>query len=98
MNNDGGGIFSYLPQSTVEEHYEDLFGTPTALTFEQVGMMYDTQYDKVMGIEAFKEALQAKKEKPIRLIEVITNRAENVASHRALWQRINEELNAWLQK
>lgn len=24
MNNDGGGIFSYLPQSKVEEHYEDL--------------------------------------------------------------------------
>ena len=36
MNNDGGGIFSYLSQSTVKEYYEDLFGTPTALTFEQV--------------------------------------------------------------
>ncbi len=47
MNNDGGGIFSYLPQSTVEHHYEDLFGTPTGLTFEHVAAMYDLHYTKV---------------------------------------------------
>ena len=33
MNNDGGGIFSYLPQSTEGTYFEDLFGTPTGLEF-----------------------------------------------------------------
>ncbi|MEO4051826.1 2-succinyl-5-enolpyruvyl-6-hydroxy-3-cyclohexene-1-carboxylic-acid synthase [Solibacillus sp. CAU 1738] len=98
MNNDGGGIFSYLPQSTVEAHYEDLFGTPTALTFEQLGAMYDVQYDKIIGVEAFIKALQTDKQKPIRLLEVMTDRAENLTSHRELWQRINQELSAWLRK
>lgn len=97
MNNDGGGIFSYLPQSSVEHHYEDLFGTPTGLTFEHVAAMYDLQYTKVAEPSAFVEAIQAQNEKPVRLIEVFTNRHENVAAHRKLWQAINEELDAWLQ-
>ena len=28
LNNDGGGIFSFLPQAEQEEHFETLFGTP----------------------------------------------------------------------
>ncbi|WP_042474382.1 2-succinyl-5-enolpyruvyl-6-hydroxy-3-cyclohexene-1-carboxylic-acid synthase [Bacillus ndiopicus] len=98
MNNDGGGIFSYLPQANIEEHYEDLFGTPTALTFGQLAAMYDVQYDCLENLAAFEAALQANKAQPIRLLEVMTDRAVNVESHRALWQRIGEELNAWLQK
>ncbi|MGM9945376.1 MAG: 2-succinyl-5-enolpyruvyl-6-hydroxy-3-cyclohexene-1-carboxylic-acid synthase [Lysinibacillus sp.] len=97
MNNDGGGIFSYLPQSTVEHHYEDLFGTPTGLTFEHVAAMYDLHYTKVTEPHTFVEAIQTPNEKPVRLIEVFTNRHENVATHRKLWQAINKELDAWLQ-
>ncbi|WP_431027622.1 2-succinyl-5-enolpyruvyl-6-hydroxy-3-cyclohexene-1-carboxylic-acid synthase [Lysinibacillus sp. LZ02] len=97
MNNDGGGIFSYLPQSSVEHHYEDLFGTPTGLTFEQIAVMYDLHYTKVTEPVAFVEAIHAPNEKPVRLIEVFTNRAENVVTHRKLWQAINEEFDAWLQ-
>lgn len=97
MNNDGGGIFSYLPQATVEHHYEDLFGTPTGLTFEHVAAMYDLHYTKVTEPHTFGEAIQAPNEKPVRLIEVFTNRHENVATHRKLWQAINAELDAWLQ-
>ena len=29
VNNDGGGIFSFLPQASEKTHFEDLFGTPT---------------------------------------------------------------------
>ena len=47
LNNDGGGIFSYLSQSTVKEYYEELFGTPTALTFNEIANMYQMDYVKV---------------------------------------------------
>lgn len=94
MNNDGGGIFSYLPQSKVEEHYEDLFGTPTGLTLEHHGAMYELDYTKVEGKEQLRAAL-AKEAAGVRIIEVFTNRAENVAVHRTLWQAINKELDAW---
>lgn len=96
MNNDGGGIFSYLPQASVERHYEDLFGTPTGLTFEHLAAMYELHYTMVEGMEAFEQALSEPKETPIRLIEVMTNREENLLTHRKLWQAINEELDAWL--
>jgi 2-succinyl-5-enolpyruvyl-6-hydroxy-3-cyclohexene-1-carboxylate synthase len=33
VNNDGGGIFSFLPQSAEERYFELLFGTPTGLEF-----------------------------------------------------------------
>ena len=98
LNNDGGGIFSYLPQASIEAHYEDLFGTPTALTFEQLAAMYDVQYERLEHLATFEAALQADKSEPLRLLEVMTDRAVNVTSHRALWQRISEELNKWLQK
>lgn len=93
MNNDGGGIFSYLAQSTVEAHYEQLFGTPTALKFEQLAAMYDAEYACVETKQALTETLSIPKKKAIRIIEVMTNREQNVVEHRALWQAINEELD-----
>lgn len=93
MNNDGGGIFSYLPQATHDQAYfEQLFGTPTGVTFEHIAAMYEAQYDAVHTIESFKEVLTAEKTKPLRIIEVFTNRAENVTEHRQLWQKMIERL------
>jgi len=92
MNNDGGGIFSYLPQSTEETYFEKLFGTPTGLTFDSIAKMYDAEYFTVDSREAFKRALSTTKEKQLRIIEVKTDRRENVLSHRALWVNITKEL------
>lgn len=93
MNNDGGGIFSYLPQATHDEAYfEQLFGTPTGLTFDHIATMYGAQYDAIHTIEAFKEVLQVGKTSPLRIIEIFTDRAKNVAEHRQLWQKMVERL------
>ncbi|WP_341321125.1 2-succinyl-5-enolpyruvyl-6-hydroxy-3-cyclohexene-1-carboxylic-acid synthase [Solibacillus sp. FSL H8-0523] len=96
LNNDGGGIFSYLPQAKIEAHYEELFGTPTALTFEQVAKMYDMEYVNVTTKEQFLATVTADKQQSLKLIEVFTNREENVSEHRALWTRINEVIEQWL--
>ncbi|MEQ6354406.1 2-succinyl-5-enolpyruvyl-6-hydroxy-3-cyclohexene-1-carboxylic-acid synthase [Lysinibacillus sp. M3] len=95
MNNDGGGIFSYLPQSTVEAHYEDLFGTPTALEFFDIANMYGMDYIRVDDISELSVKFTTMKKRPMRLIEIFTNREENVYAHRALWNRINAGLKAW---
>lgn len=96
MNNDGGGIFSYLPQANVEAHYEDLFGTPTHLSFKELAKMYDLQYANITSLEAFKQEMEKPKEKAVRLVEVMTNREENVQAHRLLWQSISKRLDEWL--
>ncbi|MDM5249871.1 2-succinyl-5-enolpyruvyl-6-hydroxy-3-cyclohexene-1-carboxylic-acid synthase [Lysinibacillus sp. G4S2] len=95
MNNDGGGIFSYLPQSTVEAHYEDLFGTPTALEFFDIANMYGMDYIRVDDISELSVKFTTMKKRPMRLIEIFTDREENVYAHRALWNRINAGLKAW---
>jgi 2-succinyl-5-enolpyruvyl-6-hydroxy-3-cyclohexene-1-carboxylate synthase len=93
MNNDGGGIFSYLPQAEAGNHFEELFGTPTGLTFGHIAAMYDAQYASVETTEEFKNELKKSKDKPVRIIEVFTDRQANVKSHRALWAEIMEGLN-----
>ena len=95
MNNDGGGIFSYLPQATVQEHYENLFGTPTALAFRDIAHMYDMDYVRVDEIEELFPNFSRVKKRPLRLVEIFTDREENVFAHRALWKQINAGLKAW---
>lgn len=93
MNNDGGGIFSYLPQSQVNNHFEQLFGTPTGLTFEHIAAMYDAQYSAVHTPEQFLQVLSESKIKPVRIIEVFTDRPSNVKAHRQLWDQIIEGID-----
>lgn len=92
MNNDGGGIFSYLPQSSEEQYFEKLFGTPTGLSFDSIAHMYEAEYFLIESKEAFLTALKTPKQTDIRIIEVKTNRQENVRVHRQLWKSISEEL------
>ena len=93
MNNDGGGIFSYLPQSKEETYFEKLFGTPTGLTFDSIATMYEAEYFAVDSMVAFEDALNTPKHKDLRIIEVKTNRQENVIAHRRLWSDIIEVLD-----
>lgn len=94
MNNDGGGIFSYLPQAESGPHFEELFGTPTGLTFGHIAAMYDAQYKAIETLEDFEVELAKEKEKNVRIIEVFTDRNANVKAHRALWSKIAERFEA----
>ena len=93
INNDGGGIFSYLPQAEEDNHFEELFGTPTGLTFGHIAAMYDAQYAAIKTPEEFGAELQIVKNKPVRIIEVFTNRQANVKAHRELWTLITDRLD-----
>ena len=95
LNNDGGGIFSYLPQAKVEAHYEELFGTPTGLTFKEHAAMYQLPYVATHSVNELVQAVAGDTD-GVRVIEAFTNREQNVTEHRALWARINEVLEQWL--
>ncbi|MGG0644928.1 2-succinyl-5-enolpyruvyl-6-hydroxy-3-cyclohexene-1-carboxylic-acid synthase [Sporosarcina gallistercoris] len=92
-NNDGGGIFSYLPQASIPNHFEQLFGTPTGLSFAPLAEMYGIQYDSVSSIEQLEARLAEEKTAPLRIIEMISVRDRNVLAHRELWSAIGEELD-----
>lgn len=93
INNDGGGIFSFLPQSKEEKHFEVLFGTPLNIDFKHVVDMYKGTYRLVSSEDELVTSLNDSYEhKQLSVIEVKTDRKQNVIWHRELWDKINKEL------
>jgi 2-succinyl-5-enolpyruvyl-6-hydroxy-3-cyclohexene-1-carboxylate synthase len=93
VNNDGGGIFSFLPQAAYPEHFEQLFGTPTGLDFRPAVEMYGGHFHSVGTWEEFRQAvLEGFSTGGLRVIEVPTGRSSNVAMHRRLWQAAGKSL------
>jgi len=93
INNDGGGIFSFLPQATYPEHFEQLFGTPTGLDFRLAVQMYGGQYHKVESWEQFRKGVRRGLDSGgLHVIEVPTERASNVKMHRHLWEVVGKAL------
>src|SRR5690606_17879597 len=83
INNDGGGIFSFLPQAEHPKRFELLFGTPVGLDFEPVVRMYGGRFSRVDNWEDFRRALQrGMEEGGLRVVEVATDRTRNVQQHR----------------
>ena len=84
INNDGGGIFSLLPQgSSVDpEAFERLFGTPHGMSLQQVAVAYAVDYAEVRTAAELTTSLSSYG--GVRIIEIRTNRAENAALHERL--------------
>lgn len=93
INNNGGGIFSFLPQVEEKKHFEALFGTPLDISFEKAISMYEGNYKLVHTKQALKESLaSAYKKGTLSVIEVQTDRNENVVWHRELWEKLEQRL------
>ncbi len=91
LNNDGGGIFSFLPQAAFSEHFEELFGTPTGLDFAQAAALYGCGFARPDTWAAFRRAVAESLASPgVQVIEVRTERARNVALHREVWAAVAE--------
>lgn len=87
VQNDGGGIFSFLPQADLANHFETLFGTPHGLSFKPLVEMFDGQWSSVPDWEAFGRALtQSLQRGGLHVIEVRTDRRDNVHRHRQIWR------------
>jgi 2-succinyl-5-enolpyruvyl-6-hydroxy-3-cyclohexene-1-carboxylate synthase len=89
INNDGGGIFSFLPQSTQPSHFEELFGTPHGMQFEAAAKLYGARYSQAESLESLRAAVvSGMNEKGLDIIEMRTDRARNVLLHREAWARV----------
>lgn len=98
VNNDGGGIFSFLPQAKEPKHFEAIFGTPIGIDFKPAINMYGGHYELVKTENELKEKLEASYEREgLSVIEVQTNREENVKWHRDLWKAINKDIEKFIE-
>ncbi len=95
VNNDGGGIFSFLPQAAFPERFERLFGTPHGMSFEAVAGLYRCGYRRVTVASDLTHAVGAAlAEGGVHLVEVRTDRAANVALHRRIWEAVGAAVRA----
>jgi 2-succinyl-5-enolpyruvyl-6-hydroxy-3-cyclohexene-1-carboxylate synthase len=83
LNNDGGGIFSFLPVAERKEFFEPYFGTPQGVSFEPAAGMFGLHYERPGTTEEFVEIYRgACARGSSTLIEVRTDREENLTLHR----------------
>lgn len=89
VNNDGGGIFSFLPIARHTDVFEPYFGTPHGLTFAAAAALFGLAYHHPETPEAFLAAYVAACGRPAAtLMEVTTNRKSNHALHQDLLTRV----------
>ncbi len=85
LNNDGGGIFHFLPIARQADVFEPFFGTPHGLTFESIAATFGVGYFRALDRAGFIDAYRtACRRDTATLIEVKTDREENLALHRRL--------------
>ncbi len=100
VQNDGGGIFDFLPVSRAEmgrrqDVYTRHVSTPTGLDFAAAAGLYGLRHELVSELTAFRSALEgAIAADGSEIIEVRTVRAENVALHRRIWDSVAVALSS----
>jgi 2-succinyl-5-enolpyruvyl-6-hydroxy-3-cyclohexene-1-carboxylate synthase len=84
VDNDGGGIFSFLPQAAAvgEASFERLWATPHGLDLASVAAAYGVEVGVLDDLDAL-SAILATPSSPlgVRVIVARTSRAANVAAH-----------------
>lgn len=89
INNDGGGIFHFLPIAEQSDVFEAYFGTPHGLTFEGAGTLFGLRYVRAKSVEGFSKSYQEALDRGTgTLIEVATDRSANRDVHRMLLEAV----------
>ena len=86
IDNDGGGIFSYLPPAELPE-FEALFATPHGLDLVEVARAHGAHAERIDAIGELLEAVLAPHDRP-RVFVVPVDRNASVDRHRALWDAV----------
>ncbi len=99
VDNDGGGIFQFLPQATVDapevglpERYEELFGTPHGIDVGPIVTALGGEFQDV-GAADLRDALAGSIDRPgVRVLRLRTDRVRNVELHREAAAAVAEAL------
>lgn len=84
IDNDGGGIFSFLPQARAlaGERFEALFGTPHGLDLVAVARAHGVAAHSVEGAQVVSAVSEAAARGGLHVLVVRTDRTANVDRHR----------------
>jgi len=94
VNNDGGGIFQFLPVADRTPHFEALFGTPHGVDLSHLAALAGATLHRPSTVEAYRRAVQQGiSGGGLHLIEARTERRANVDHHRALYASLTEGMS-----
>ncbi|HEV2815428.1 MAG TPA: thiamine pyrophosphate-dependent enzyme, partial [Solirubrobacteraceae bacterium] len=83
LNNDGGGIFEFLPVSGEGDAYVDHVATPLGLEFAHAARLYGCEYVQACTLDGFRSTLDAAiASDRTTIVEVRSERVENRELHR----------------
>lgn len=95
VNNDGGGIFDFLPIAQHRDRYEELFVTPHGLDLGVLARGFGVGWQRVLDPSGIPGAIRRSFEEPgASVVEVVVDRSESVVRHRRGWEAVSEELGA----
>jgi 2-succinyl-5-enolpyruvyl-6-hydroxy-3-cyclohexene-1-carboxylate synthase len=94
VDNEGGGIFSFLPQATIlgGESFETLFATPPTSDLGAVARGFGLPVEEVTKLSDLEPALAAAPPAPALVRVRVQSRTENVAVHDAINQAVRRAL------
>ena len=91
INNDGGGIFNFLPVRDETDVFETFFGTPHGLTLEHAAALFELPYASPNSMDEFQSTYNQATRKPESiLIELFSNRTENHRFHQQIFESLRE--------
>lgn len=86
-DNDGGGIFSFLPQAQHQDVFEELFATPLGLDLSQVARLYGLVYSPVTDRSGLEPAIADAIAAPTPTMVVVRfKREDSVNGQRLCWE------------
>jgi 2-succinyl-5-enolpyruvyl-6-hydroxy-3-cyclohexene-1-carboxylate synthase len=89
LNNDGGGIFHFLPVSSQTDAFEEHIATPHGLDFSHAAQLYGCSFERPADLESLRAAVaRSIAEDDTTIIEVVTDRKENLALHRRIAESV----------
>ncbi|HYM57392.1 MAG TPA: 2-succinyl-5-enolpyruvyl-6-hydroxy-3-cyclohexene-1-carboxylic-acid synthase [Solirubrobacteraceae bacterium] len=89
LDNDGGGIFNFLPVAREGADFETHVATPHGLDFAHAAALYGCGFERATDPAGFRAALErALAAEGSTLIVVRTERGANVELHRRVWDAV----------
>lgn len=94
-NNDGGGIFEYLPQKG-RKHFDYLFSTSQGLDYSGAAKLYGCGYTKIFSPDELSSVLaNVSQESGVHIIEIPTNREYSRELHKK-YTKVSVDMEALL--
>lgn len=85
INNNGGGLFNFLPIKKEEIDFKQYFQTPLDLDIKKIAAAFGIKYNQVNSVKDFSSAIKRYKTDVV-ILEIKTNAEESVQLRKRYWQ------------